>query len=334
MTLLPVSDSMLSGVLSRYPLPNARVLDVLQASKRNDNFMVEDASGHRYVLRRYRRNNHEARVRFQLNFQQHLESSGFPTAKIMKTVSDDVLVVEEGAPWALFTFIEGTEYDFSRVEQVVEAARRLAQFHAVAESFPHPEVVITYSQMPDWWTDAEKEIHTLDEFFAGMGVDSELARVREFVAELLHEWPRERNAALRPTWVHGDYHGRNMVFVGDEVRGLFDFDVVHRGFRVEDIYMAIFMFGRQYRGSHVIRPDVAKAFLEEYARNTDLRQEELEALPVFAGLERAPLASYYVMLQQDGEDPVSYLRSHIETMLAMRSEMKRIAPLLRGCLSR
>jgi len=184
--------------------------------------------------------------------------------------------------------------------------------------------------MPDWWTDTAKELHTLDEFFAGMGVDNELACVREYVAELVYEWPQERNTALRLAWVHGDYHGRNMVFVGDEMRGLFDFDVVHRGFRVEDIYLAIFMFGRQYRGSHIIRPDVAQAFLEEYARNTELRQEELEALPVFAGLERVPIASYYAMLQRDGEDPVSYLRSHIETMLAMRSEMKRIGPILRG----
>jgi len=330
MGLLPVSDSMLSGVLSQYPLPNARVLDVLQASKRNDNFVIEDVSGHRYVLRRYRRNNHEARVRFQLNFQQHLESSGFPTAEIIKTISEDVLVVKEGAPWALFAFIEGAEYDFSRVGQVVEAARRLAQFHTVTGSFQHPEVVITYSQMPDRWTDTEKELHKLDEFFAGMAVDSELACVREFVAELLYEWPQERNTALPLAWVHGDYHGRNMVFVGDEMRGLFDFDVVHRGFRVEDIYLPIYMFGRQYRGSHIIRPDVAKAFLKEYTRNKELRPEELEALPVFAGLERVPIASYYAMLQRDGEDPVSYLRSHIETMLAMRSEMKRIVPVLRG----
>jgi len=330
MASLPISDSLLSSVLLQYPLSNARVLDVHEASKRNDNFVIEDVSGSRYLLRRYRRNNQETRVRFQLRFQQHLEDSGFPTSKIMRTISNDVLVVEEGSPWALFTFVEGSEYDYSRVKQVVEAARRLAQFHTIAESFQHQEVVTDISQMPDWWTDAGREIHALEEFFAGTGLDNEITCVREYAAQLVHEWPLERNADLRLAWVHGDYHGRNMVFVGDEMRGLFDFDVVYRGFRIVDVYKAIFMFGRQYRGSSIIRPDVAQAFLEEYARNTELQQEELQVLPVYAVLDSIPFVSYFAMLRRDGEDPVPYLRRFVETMRTMRSEMKRIEPIFRG----
>lgn len=329
MASLPTSDSMLSSVLSQYPLPNARVLDVLESSKRNDNFVIEDVSGGRYILRRYRRNNQETRIRFQLCFQQHLESSGFPTSKIIRTISNDVLVVKEDSPWALFTFIEGNEYDFGRVNQVVEAARRLAQFHTVADGFQYKEVVIDINRMPDWWTDAEREIHALEEFFSGTGVDNEITCVREYAAELVREWPLERNAALPLAWIHGDYHGRNMVFVGDEMRGLFDFDVVYRGFRIVDVSRAMFMFGRQYRGSSIIRSEVAQAFLEEYARNTELRQEELQAIPVFAVLDLIPFASYYAMLRRDGEDAISYLRSHVEAMRRRRSEMKRLEPIFR-----
>jgi Ser/Thr protein kinase RdoA (MazF antagonist) len=330
MALLEISDSLLPSVLSQYPLPNARVLNVLEASKRNDNLLIEDKSGHRYVLRHYRRNNQEARVRFQLHFQQHLESSGFPTSKIIRTISDDVLVVKEGAPWALFTFVEGTEYDFSREKQVVEAARRLTQFHTVTDSFQHQEVTVNISQMPDWWTDAERELHMLEKFFLGMGVDKELACIREYVSELTHEWPRERNADLQSAWVHSDYHGRNMVFVGDEMRGLFDFDVIHRGFRVEDISLAIFYFGRQDRASKIIRTEAAQAFLEEYIRNTELLPEELEALPVFAVVNCIPSAPYFDMLQRDGEDPIPYLRRYVEIMPAIRSQMKRLEPIFRG----
>ncbi len=330
MVSLPVSDSLLSSVLAQYPLPNIRVLDVHEASKRNDNLLVEDNSGRRYILRRYRRNNQENRVRFQLSFQQHLVSSGFPTSEIVKTISGDVLVIEEDTPWALFTFIGGTEYDFSRVEQAIEAARRLAQFHTIADSFQDEEVILDISRMPDWWTSAEKEIYALEEFFAGMGVAGELACIREYVAELVREWPFERNAALRMSWVHGDYHGRNMVFIGDEMRGLFDFDVIRRGFRIEDISLALFMFGRKYRGSKTTRSDVAQAFLEEYRRNAELGPDELEALPVLAVLERVPVAPYYEMIRRDGEDPVPFLRDHVEAMRIVRSEMKRIEPIFRG----
>ncbi len=330
MASLNISDPLLSGVLSQYPLPDAKVLNVLEASTRNDNFLIEDRSGHRYVLRHYRRNYQEARVRFQLYFQQHLESSGFPTSKIIRTITGDVLTVKEGAPWALFAFVEGTEHDFSRAKQVAEAARRLARFHTVSESFQLQEVELDISRVPDWWTDTEGELRMLEEFFSGMGVDNELASIREHVSELVREWPLERNSALRLAWVHGDYHGRNMVFVGDEMRGLFDFDAVHRGFRVEDISLGIYNFGRPYRRAHTIRAGTAQAFLEEYIRNSELRQEELEALPVFAVINYIPSAPYFAMLRRDSEDPVAYLHRYVGVMRAMRSEMKRLAPILRG----
>ncbi len=330
MALSPISDLILSKVLSHYPLGNTRVLDVLTTSKRNDNFLVEDASLSRYVLRRYRRNNQEDRVRFQLDFQEHLEDSGFPTSKIIKTISDDMVVVKDGSPWALFTFIEGKEYDFSRIQQVTEAARRLAQFHTVAESFQCPEVPIDINWRHDWWTETEREIDALGEFFAGLGVEHELAYLREYVAELVDEYPLERKASLRLAWLHGDYHGRNMVFVGDEMRGLFDFDDVYRGFRIADVARALFMFGRQYRGSNTIRPDIARPFLEEYARNTGLGQEELATLPAFAVIDGIPSAPYFTILQKEGEDPVSYLRSFVDTMRTRRSEMKRLEPLFEG----
>ena len=303
---------------------------MLESSKRNDNFIIEDMSGHRYVLRRYRRNNQEARVRFQLYFQQHLKDSGFPTPDVIRTISNDVLVIEEDSPWGLFTFIEGKEYDFKRLKQAVEAARRLAQFHTMTQTFKHEEVVLNISRMPDWWADSEREIYMLYEFFTGKGVEKELACIREYVAELIHECPSDRAAALQLSWVHGDYHGRNMVFVEDEMRGLFDFDVVHYGYRIEDIYRAIFMFGRHNWESSIIRPDIAQAFLEEYGRNTKLQQEELEALPIIATLDCVPFASYFVMLQRDGENPVSYLRNFVNTMCTIRSEMKQLKPIFRG----
>jgi len=46
MALLPISDSVLSSVLSHYPVPDARVLRLLECSKRNDNFVIKDAFGH------------------------------------------------------------------------------------------------------------------------------------------------------------------------------------------------------------------------------------------------------------------------------------------------
>ena len=93
-----ISDPLLSGVLSHYPLKKPKMLGLIEASKRNHNFIIEDGSGNRYVLRHYRRNLQADRVRFQLEFQQHLASAGFPTSKIIKTIANDIVQIEAEAP--------------------------------------------------------------------------------------------------------------------------------------------------------------------------------------------------------------------------------------------
>jgi Ser/Thr protein kinase RdoA (MazF antagonist) len=60
-------------------------------------------------------------------------------AEVVETHTGMLCVLaDDGFPWVLFTHVEGREYDFGRIGQVAEAARRLAQFHAVAEAFPGP----------------------------------------------------------------------------------------------------------------------------------------------------------------------------------------------------
>src|SRR5439155_9612435 len=106
---------------------------------------------------------------------------------------------------------------------------------------------------------------------------------------------------------HGDWHGRNMVFVGDEVAGVFDYDPTSLGVIVEDVARALFMFGRESLTSRHIRLDVAGLFLDEYQCARDLTSEELNAIPFVMVAHRAPTVGYWRMLERDGEDAAAYL---------------------------
>ena len=125
----------IESILGMYPIRQASAVGLMEASNRNENYLVADEGGRQYVLRRYRRNRELARVAFQLRFQKHLLANGFPTAPIVLTKEGTDFVVHDDIPWALFGFIEGSEYDFERMGQVAQAARRLAEFHAIADSF-------------------------------------------------------------------------------------------------------------------------------------------------------------------------------------------------------
>ena len=324
-----VTDQSIASVLAQYPLPHACAVSPIEASKLNDSFLVEDATGNRYLLRRYRRNPEQARVRFQLRFQRELHARGFPTSEVIATASGDPFASDGRTSWALFTFVEGDEYDFSRMGQVAEAGRRLAEFHTLTKSIDLEEVDIEINPHPRrWWTEGEDEIAALERMFATDGVEEEVAYLRRWRALLLEQWPLSRRDALPAGWVHSDFHGRNMVFVGDELRGLFDFDPLHRELWMEDIGHALFMFGREFRGSTHIRSDAARLFLDEYHRERPLASDERDFLPVAVALAWVPSAAYHELLRRDGENTLAYFRHYVQLMRDLRAEMERLAPLL------
>ena len=277
-------ESDAASVLAQYPLRSPRVVELLEASVRNDNFLVEDGDGRRYILRRYRRNPDRARMVFQLRFQEELHRLDFPTSGIIESTSADNLVASAAGAWVLFSYVEGSEYDFANMGQVAEAGRRLAQFHTLtaAIELDAPRLDIN----PDvrrWWTHGEDDLAALEAMFRDDAVGEEIAFLRRWRASLLRDWPLARLDALPKGWVHSDFHGRNMVFAGDELAGLFDFDPLHRGFWVEDLGHALFMFARERRGSTHIRPDAARLFLDSYGAVRPLSGEERAAIPYDGG---------------------------------------------------
>jgi Ser/Thr protein kinase RdoA (MazF antagonist) len=321
-----------SPVLSRFGLREARVIGSLPARTRNDNVLVEDASGERYVLRRYRRNLERERIEFQLGFQQHLLRSGFPTSRVVETLSGEPMLVLGHDFWALFTYVEGAEYDYGNEGQVREAARWLARFHSASEGFESREVLNdTIPDVRRWWLDGEGEFRRLEEMFAGLGVEAELDFLHAWHSQLLRAWPRTTLDALPAAWVHGDYHGRNMVFAGDRLVGLFDFDVVHRGLRIEDVAFGLFALGREHRESDRIRARTARVFVDEYERDAGLTELERRALPMMTVLIHARTAPRYAVRQRGGENPAHVLRDHVGRMSDLHAQIASLGPpLLEG----
>lgn len=317
-----------SDILAAFPLTEPAIVRELEAT-RNEIWLIEDKRGQRYVLRHNLQHANPQRIEFQVRFQQHLLKHGFPTSEVVEASSGDLFVVDDhGVPWVLFTFVEGEEFDFSRETQVLEAARRLAQFHSIAETFTSDAPALAYQEpYRDWWAGAEENLQELEQIYAGLPVQDELSYVREWWARVLTDWPVARLDALPAGWVYGDYHGRNMVFVDDELRGLFDFDDIERGPLVYDVAQGVHMFAREKRGSHTIRTGVARAFIEAYAHGRALSDEERAALPMMVTMSFPPNAAYHRYCRdRRGEDLPARLRREVARMRWLSAEMDRIGP--------
>lgn len=325
---MPEADA-LEAVLSEYQLRGATVASTVETGRRNHSYVVEDANGVRFVLRRYRRNPIEARVIFQLRFQQELSGRGFPTAEVIQTRTGELLVHAASSLWALFSYVEGQGYDFTRLDQAGEAGRRLAQFHLVTQDIEMEEVPLEInSSIRRFWTHWEIDLDELRAEFRGEDIEEQLTSLRHFRDELVSRLPLDRFDTLASGWAHGDYHGLNIVFAGTELRGLFDFDALNRGRYVEDIGYGLFMFGRESRGSRKIRPDAARAFIDAYYRVRPVSHGEREAVLLVAPVGWVGRGAYYAMLRRDGDDPLAYFRRHVDTMRAVAANRDTIAKVL------
>ena len=323
------TETFLSTILTAYPLAEPRLLRRLDGSNLNDNFLVADGPSLQYVLRHYRRNPQEDRVAFQLRFQEHLLRCRFPTPPTFKTASGSSFLASRENLWALSAYVEGTPYDPARMEQTLEAARRLAQFHTLAETFPGRDVpVAANAAVTRWWAPGAQRLAELGPLFAGQNVAAELDHLRDWLAATMSDWPLERLQALPAGWVHSDYHGHNMVFVHDQMRGLFDFDMLRRDLLIRDVARALPTFSRDSPGRTPLRPEVAQAFVQEYARHRPLATEEWEAIPMMMALDRLPIPGHYTVFQRDGADLAARLRNDIELMRFLQSEGERLRPLL------
>src|SRR5262249_17687415 len=127
---------------------------------RNVNILVDDAGGSRYVLCCCRRNPSRDRIRFQLDFQDHLRCRGIPTAEVVVTETGDRYVVTDAASlWVLFRFVQGNAYRYGNRAQLENAARCLSDIHGAAADFTAAPVEDdTIPDLRRWWNTLTRDL--------------------------------------------------------------------------------------------------------------------------------------------------------------------------------
>lgn len=304
-----ISDA--ERAIEAYPLLNPTVVKEFETSKRNDNFLIVDEAGGRFVLRRYQRNPDPARIRFQLDFERALLKLGFPTPRVFKTRDGSSIHGDATGTWALFGFVEGEAYDYSAGQRVEELARRLAEFHRVSAAIDLAEVGTESDWMIEsWWRSASTEMDRLEAMLSDTPVEAELTALRVWVEATRKSWTADVIEALPVGWCHGDLNALNFLLQGDRLAALLDWDVLHRGQLVEDVVLGGYYVGRMRSGSSDLRPEVFTRFVLEYHRHRPLNAAELAVMPQLLPVIWIPASSYYGILKRDGEDIAKLFPAH------------------------
>ncbi|NLS75719.1 MAG: phosphotransferase, partial [Chloroflexi bacterium] len=230
-----------------------------------------------------------------------------------------------------------TPYQPGSRQQLAAAARALGRFHRTTAP-------LTLPGCKPWAREHRIEAmrDTLAEALADLPDSPErpdalamLAAAEELSRAPLGSWVESLPSAI----IHGDYTPANVLFRGDSVGGIFDFDWVSRQPRVIDLGEALIFFAFTRRDP--IDPDdiwslvqgwapdldAARAFLAAYQAEWPLTREEARALPYFMretwlgvrirAMRKVPTEERLRILTQDGLPPLRWLERSVELLAGL-----------------
>jgi homoserine kinase type II len=296
----------LTRVLRCYGLGEVQAARRVERGFVDENWIVETERGRYFLKRRHpRRRQPEHVIRAQHELIEHLRRADFPAPTLVPAATGESFLALEGELYELEEYIDGRPYHPDRPEHLEEAARTLGRYHACVEGFA-PQALRERGKLyyPENWQailTRMRETWQLDR-------DVELARFERQLESLAHDLAARYagHGELPHLIIHGDYHAGNLLFDGDRIIGLVDYDKASWQPRVAELAEALIYFASPRPGpfKHLVYPGFLAwapftRFVQGYARVITLDENEAQALPDYVWciwfsvslrrlLERAP----------------------------------------------
>jgi homoserine kinase type II len=256
-----------------WPLGGWAALERVPGGK-NEHVRLFARDGVYYLRRSYRSKPREELVA-QLKLMRLLRSRGFPAPEIVpaRTGADHSEIA--GRLWVATRGVDGTPFDDGSPAHLRALGRTLAWYHRVVADQPvtarEPGVLAELRRRLDGG-DLEPALQT------------RAARVVEQLTALLPDLPR--------VTVHGGARRSSLVFDGDQVVGVLDFDSAHPDLRALDLAVAVHDVGKVYtrlgEADHKVALDLDRVaeLLDAYGREVRPTAAEIQALPLLLEAKR------------------------------------------------
>ncbi|UCC64817.1 MAG: phosphotransferase [Anaerolineae bacterium] len=272
-------------ILAHYHLGDLKRYQHIHRGYVNEKWVVETTEG-RYLLKCRHPSLREPRlVNAQHGLMGHLLVAGFPVPALISTRYGASFLEVEGEVYEVQVYLAGVPCDPTRPAHLATAARTLGWYHDAVQGFDSPALhrpaerygpralgQIVEPLKKSWRGRTTAQLDLSIEELQGHARDLE-ARFREF-------------GPLLALVIHSDYYADNLIFQGDRVVGVIDFDLAHWCWRAMEVAEALLAFTTErcrrfesivYRG--LLDLDVAHQFLAAYAETTELSEGEIRALP-------------------------------------------------------
>ncbi|MSR17551.1 MAG: hypothetical protein EXS00_00020 [Phycisphaerales bacterium] len=248
-----------------------------RGSRQSPKVLIETSSGQYLLKRRVREKGVQERLAFTVAVHAQCKAAGVPVAVMIPVRgTGDSVLVRGGAIYELFEYVSGKR--FARTsEQAMSAGATLASMHGKLKNFD------IGGGLDGSYHDSRTVRMAIAKAGAAVaaadpGVDR--ARLDALIGMLSERYEnscRKCGEAVE-SWgrefiIHGDFHPGNLLFDGDEVRVVLDFDSVRRGCAQMDVANGAMQFSlaKMVSGtpastwSHSLDLHRLQAFLRGYA---------------------------------------------------------------------
>src|SRR5215813_2580072 len=181
-------------------------------------------AGEAFVLRMYRRGRSSSSILCEIEILDRLHRRGWPIATALYET-----VVQSGRVFALFPFLPGRSNQDETPEQMRCRGRILAELHSELKTAVGVGQRTGWERTDEVARTAELDIlHTSD---TARAIARHLERVQSRL-DTVHA------SSFPITVIHGDFIAQNLLFQGEKLSGVIDFDSVHRDLRAADVACA------------------------------------------------------------------------------------------------
>lgn len=218
-----VGNSELKVFLLRYSLGNLVSHTGIKAGVTNTNYWLETDRGH-YVLTLFEHLDN-SNLDYVLGLQHHLADQGVSCSAPITDNQGLLCSVLNGRPAAIVGRIAGTVCSNPSIDQCRKIGAELARFHLAGLDFDNHK---SNSRGLDWWLSISKKLR-----FVLSEPDIDL------INEVINEFQASDLAGLPQGALHGDLFHDNVLFDGDCLNGIVDFDYACHDYFLYDISVTI-----------------------------------------------------------------------------------------------
>lgn len=275
----------------------------------NSNFRLIDTSGARYFGRIYEEQDANGAAA-ELRLLDELARASVPTTRPLSANGAAPAAVN-GKPFALYPWIDGDILCHARVTEAhcTSVGRALAELHLAT-----PKV-----------TPLAGGRFRVDDLLGRLDrIEKESPEHRDaalHVRRRLHHYTKRRNTELPSGIIHGDLFRDNVLWQGERIAALIDFESASSGPFAFDVMVTL----HAWCYGDAFRPDLVEALLAGYHRVRPLEPTELDALVVEGALAALRFATTRItdfsMRAAPGQPPLRDYRRFLARLEALEHGM-------------